>query len=238
MAQEPGASPSAAGPRFESRELRIGGRTHAYRVWLPPGWDARQRWPVILFLHGISQRGGDGAAPTTGGLGPALQSDPSRFPAVVVFPQCPSGRFWIQSDALDIAWKALQQSIEDFSGDPDRIVLTGISMGGFGVWELALRHPKAFAALVPICGGLVRPSVDLEREKDVARRLKALPSWVFHGADDTVVPVEASRRMVSALRSAGADVRYTEYPQAGHRAWVPAYGDPGLATWILSQRRR
>jgi predicted peptidase len=230
-------APAETAPGYVAREFDVAGRRHAYRAWLPPGFDRARRWPVIVYLHGVRQRGSDGEAPTRAGLGPALEADPARFPAVVVFPQCAEGRFWILEDMLDLAWAVTRDAIAAFAGDPERVVLTGASMGGYGVWELAAKHPHAFAGLVPVCGGLDRPRADPGAERDVARRLEDVPVWMFHSADDPVVPVEGSRRMAAAFRARGVAVRYTEYTDAGHAAWLRAYADPELAAWMVSRSR-
>jgi predicted peptidase len=112
--------------------------------------------------------------------------------------------------------------------DRRRIVLTGLSLGGYGAWAIGAAHGDRFAALVPICGG---------GEPADAERLARLPIWCFHGADDPVISVEESRTMVSAVRAAGGEVRYTEFPGVGHDSWTPAYANPELITWMLEQQR-
>ncbi|HYI09590.1 MAG TPA: prolyl oligopeptidase family serine peptidase [Thermoanaerobaculia bacterium] len=146
--------------------------------------------------------------------------------------------------------RALDASVKEFNGDPDRVYLTGLSLGGFGVWHLALAHPDRFAALVPICGGVVpagsatsvRQSPLTTHAKDphafTAQKLKHIPTWIFHGADDPVVVPEASRKIHEALKAVGGDVRYTEYEGAGHNSWDRAYGEEQLWMWLLAQRRR
>ncbi|NNM29677.1 MAG: prolyl oligopeptidase family serine peptidase [Akkermansiaceae bacterium] len=112
--------------------------------------------------------------------------------------------------------------------DPRRLYLTGLSMGGFGVWDTLWREPELFAAALPICGG------GLPEE---APAMRAVPTWAFHGGRDPVVPVEQSRRMVAALEAAGSGVRYTEFPDAGHDIWDRVYRDPAVLDWLLAQRR-
>jgi predicted peptidase len=162
-----------------------------------------------------------------------------------VFPQAPQGSEWNQ--IADITFAQLDAATREFGGDPDRTYLTGLSMGGYGVWDYALRQPHRFAALVPVCGGLVhprRPSMavrGLEGEADpyaaIARRLHDRPVWLFHGGQDNVVPPEYSRLLEAAFRAAGArDVRYTEFPDADHNSWDPAYAMPELWDWLFAQR--
>src|SRR5690606_13971787 len=137
----------------------------------------------------------------------------------------------------DIALAQLDAASREFGGDPDRTYLTGLSMGGYGTWDYALRDPQRFAALVPVCGGLVhpaRPSMAVAGLADAAdpyavaaQRLRDVPTWIFHGAKDDAVPVEFSRRMDAALKTASArDARYTEFPDANHNSWDPAYATP------------
>ena len=231
--------------RFHERTL-ANTRRSPYRVYVPEGHAIKghapgRRWPVVLFLHGAGEAGEDGRAPTTVGLGPAIARHPERFPVLAVFPQCRRGDSW-RGAMLDDALAALEETVTSLDGDRSRLYLTGVSMGGYGCWRLALQEPSRFAALVPVCGGLdsserrrARPGPALERAyDDAAARLRHLPAWVFHGDADAIVPVEESRTMVAALERAGAPVRYTEYSRVGHASWTPAYADPELMPWLLS----
>jgi predicted peptidase len=133
------------------------------------------------------------------------------------------------SAMLDMAMKVLDRSLKEFPIDKSRVYLTGLSMGGYGSWELAMRRPHLFAALAPICGGA---------DESQAAKLKDVPIWTAHGDADTVVPVERSRRMVQAVKAAGGNVQYLEYPKVGHNSWTPAYTDPdGLLPWMFKQQR-
>jgi predicted peptidase len=201
-------------------------QTLPYRVFVPKNLERPA--PVILFLHGAGECGDDGLAPTTVGIGPAIRRNPERFPAIVVFPQCPYGAAW-RGRPLDAARLALEQTVAELGGDDSRLYLTGISMGGYGTWSLARRDPKRFAALVPVCGGT--------REPEIARLFVDVPVWIFHGDADTVIPVSESRVMAEALRRLGGDVRYTEYAGVGHNSWDRAYAEPELMPWLLAQRR-
>jgi predicted peptidase len=149
---------------------------------------------------------------------------------------------------LKMAVQTLEESMKEFKGDPARVYLTGLSMGGYGTWALGAQWPGRFAALVPICGGVRLPP--LAREKlglavpkepaDIytitAQRIGGTPVWAFHGAADPIVPVTESRELVTALKAAGGNVRYTEYEGVGHDSWTKAYEDPELLTWLLAQR--
>lgn len=231
---------------FVAREVTVDGRSHRYQVFVPSRTVAPGKAPVILFLHGSGERGDDNLRQVAVGLGPHVQAHAGDFPAIVVFPQAPQDSEWNQ--VADVAFAQLDAATREFGGDPDRTYLTGLSMGGYGVWDYALRQSYRFAALVPVCGGLVhprRPSMavaGLDDEADpyaaVAQRLRGIPVWIFHGAKDDAVPVEYSRRMDAAFRTADArDARYTEFPDANHNSWDPAYATPELWTWLFAQRQ-
>jgi predicted peptidase len=239
----------ASGGRFLARDLVSQGKKYRYQVFVPAR-PAEGRTPVILFLHGSGERGSDGEKQTQAGLGPYLRAHATDFPAIVVFPQSPDDRSW-DGDVAQMALAALDAATDEFGGDRDRTYLTGMSRGGYGSFELALLQPQRFAALVPVCGGITLPGTrpdlaDLEVSSvashadpftDAAHQLRHIPTWMFHGADDDVVPPAQSRRMYAALKAAGADVRYTEFPGIGHNAWDPTYRSPELWTWLFAQHR-
>src|ERR1044071_3903827 len=214
-------------------EVVVDGAVTAYRVYEP---SAPEPLPLILFLHGAGESGTDDVLPTTVGIGPAIDAAPERFPALVVFPQASRGYGWRGSTPAP-AVAALDDVEERYDVDRGRVYVTGISMGGYGTWLLALQQPERFAAIVPVCGGLDRTSSTLSFPQ-AAQRLASLPQWVFHGDADDIIPVQTSRAMVRALRAAGAEVRYTEYPGVQHNSWDRAYAEPELMPWLLRQRRR
>lgn len=239
----------ASSGRFVSRQLALNGQTYRYQVFVPSRL-ADGKTPVILFLHGSGERGSDGQKQLEAGLGPYLQAHSKDFPAIVVFPQSPEDRSW-DGDVAQMAFAALDAAVGEFGGDPTRIYLTGMSRGGYGTYELAILQPQRFAALVPVCGGVTPPGTrpdldDLEVAgvashadpfADAAQQLRHIPTWMFHGAKDDVVPPAQSRRMYAAMKAVGADVRYTEFPDASHNAWDPAYQSPELWTWLFAQHR-
>ncbi len=182
----------------------------------------------MLFLHGSAERGRDGRKQTKVGLGPVLQEYPDPWPALVVMPQCPPGERWT-GPAADAALLALALAQHDYPVDESRIYLTGVSMGGYGSFAIAASDSERFAAVVPVCGG--------GQPETMAPRLRSVPLWVFHGAADDVVPVDRSREMVAAIRAAGGDVRYTEYPGVGHASWDVAYREQALSDWLFAQRK-
>lgn len=224
---------------FLARTVTVGGEAFSHQIYVPPEWCAERQWPVVLFLHGAGEGGGDGRSQTGVGLGPAIRRHPDRFPAIGVFPQARWGVPWYGLMAA-VALAALDRALAELHGDPLRVCLTGVSMGGYGTWRLALDHPHRFAALVPVCGGLGarrerlagQPLSDPHRA--AALRLRHLPAWIFHGAADPIIPVSESRSMAEALRRVDGEVRYTEYPGVGHDCWDLAYAEPDLMPWMLA----
>ncbi len=236
--------------RLLERAVTVEGTVYRYRVFLPRGYTPARAWPVVLFLHGSDERGDDDLAQATVGLGPLLLEHPRRVRAVVVLPQCRRDEKWVGPMARQ-ALAALDEAVAEFHGDPRRLYLTGISMGGAGAWYLARDH--RFAAVAPVSGE-VQPDPDDPLPKDaspalqgtlaapdpyaaLARQIAGTPVWAFHGEKDDQIPVAQSRRMVAALRALGSPVRYTEYPGAGHDVWDRAYRTPELWRWLLAQRR-
>lgn len=205
-----------------------------YLLHLPAGYEAKgeKRWPAMLFLHGAGERGTNLAKVGVHGPPKLVKSNP-EFPFIVVSPQCPAGEVWNEEALLAL----LDEVIEKHRVDEKRVYLTGLSMGGFGSWNLGLRHPKRFAAVAPICGGGDVLAVLLATPGNTAR-LKKLPVWAFHGAKDEIVPLAESERMVNVLKRAGnSNVKLTVYPQAGHDSWTETYQNQELYDWLLQHRR-
>lgn len=235
-------------PLQESSAVRgavsVEGLELPYRLLKPEGLSTERRYPLVLFLHGAGERGADNERQLA--YFPERMETPglrSRHPAFVLAPQCPEGHRWVEVDwsspvstpfpdepspAMLGAIAALREVVRDHPVDPSRIYLTGLSMGGFGVWDLATRHPEWFAAAAPICGG---------GDEGAAVRLVGLPLWAWHGAEDPVVAVSRSRGMVGTLERLGQDVRYTELEDRGHDVWHQAYGDGDFLDWMFRQRR-
>ncbi|HVA66473.1 MAG TPA: hypothetical protein VNK24_06065 [Elusimicrobiota bacterium] len=233
---------------FLPRSLSFRGAVRRYEVYVPADWTPDKKWPVILFLNGTGERGSDGVAETTSGFGPALKAHPERFPAVVVFPQCPGGDWWTSPGMTGLAMKALKKEIKEFRGDKRRIYLTGISMGGYGVWRMAADHPGFFAALTPISGAIhspasipeIPPAIDFLSGQDpfavLAEKIGATPVWVFHDADDPLVSVADDRRIAAAF-AGRPTFHYTELTGYGHLAWLGAYADAAWARWLFAQQK-
>lgn len=225
---------------FLDRTVTIDGATYRYQVYVPSNWTKAKQWPVIFFLHGAGERGDDGLAPTQVGIGRAIRLHSERFPAVVVMPQCRKEVWWNDPKMEAQAMAALANSMKEFHGDPNRIYLTGLSMGGYGTFTFAANHPEKFAVAVPICGGVVRPKEKAEGDPYAATAAKIgkTPVWMFHGEADPSVPVSESQKMNAALKAAGGNVQYTEYPGVGHNSWDQAYDEPELAKWMFAQKLR
>jgi predicted peptidase len=230
---------------FLNRKLSIGSTEYKYQVYVPADWSKKEKWPVILFLHGAGERGDDGMAQTEVGIGRAIRLFPDRFRAVIIMPQCRKGVWWTDTQMQAQALEALHRAMKEFNGDARRVYLTGISMGGYGSFAIAAKHPTLWAAIAPICGGVVPPrganipGLDLPAEpyKATAEKIGKTPVWIFHGAVDSIVPVTESQKMNEALKAAGGVVQYTEYPGVDHNSWDKAYADPELIRWMLAQRR-
>ncbi|MDB5330791.1 MAG: phospholipase/carboxylesterase [Phycisphaerales bacterium] len=200
-----------------------------YLLYLPEDYnkDPDKKWPLMLFLHGSGERGDDVEKVKVHGPPKVVEQNKDSQLAkefIVVSPQCPAGKGW-KSDELE--W-LLDDTAAHYRVDADRVYLTGLSMGGFGTWDLAANSPQRFAAIVPMCGG---------GNAAMVRRVKDLPIWVFHGDADPAVPVQRSDEMVKALKDAGADVTYTRYPGVGHDCWTRSYDNPELYKWLLSHKR-
>jgi predicted peptidase len=233
---------------FLDRVIARDGHDYAYQVYVPADYSTQATWPLILFLHGAGERGNDGLLQTAVGLAPAIRRDRKRFPAIVVFPQAPADSQWVGAPA-EVAIAALRHTLAEFRVDPDRVYLTGLSMGGHGTWYLAYRYPELFAAVVPICGWVLDPprfrgSVPVVPPDSgapmqaLARRLVNIPAWIFHGEVDAVVPVVGSREPAAALNAVGADVQYTEYLGLNHHVWDAAYASDEFIRWLFAQHRR
>jgi predicted peptidase len=205
-----------------------------YLLFLPEGYGKTpgQRWPLILFLHGAGERGASIWKVATHGPPKNVATHP-EFPFIVVSPQCPKGHTWDN----DVLLGLLNEIIRTYAVDTRRVYLTGLSMGGYGTWNLGLAYPEKFAAIVPVCGGGEWISVLLSsREK--TRMLKTLAVWAFHGGKDPVVPLEESQRMVEMLKKVGVkEIKLTVYPEAKHDSWTQTYKNPELYDWLLQHQR-
>jgi predicted peptidase len=218
------------------------GESLPYRLYLPSAPAAGRKLPLLLCLHGAGSRGEDNLAQLNTGFLTYLRYCRAQMPAILLGPQCPEGKRWVDTDwsaprhtmpdtptpFLRMALELVDELCRQHPVDPSRLYLSGVSMGAYGVWDVLQRRPRDFAAAVAVCGG-----------GDAARAttISQVPIWVFHGDQDTAVPVCRSREMVAALRALGAPVRYTEYAGMGHTAWDQTFANPEVPAWLFSQRR-
>ncbi len=236
-------APPAEDAAFETRQYQdANGATLLYRLLKPDTTGPeRKAHPLLVFLHGAGERGSDNKAQLKHGKQMMLTAA-KKYGAYVLVPQCPRGRKWAEVDwgkseqkmpekaappmrlVLEVVGKLQKQ----YRIDADRLYVMGLSMGGYGTWDVIQRYPGMFAAAVPICGG---------GDESRAERIAKVPIWAFHGGDDRVVPVSRSQNMIKAIRAAGGKPKYTEYPGVGHASWTPAFKDPELLKWLFSHKR-
>lgn len=233
---------------FESAD----GTALNYRVYYSPAYSAdKSKDPaaIIVFLHGSGGKGDDNTKQITDQIATVnfLVSESAEevlgdIPYIVIAPQCPEGTQWVDTpyangsysiDAvaetphLKAVHELILDTLEKDNADSDNVILGGISMGGYGTWDLALRHPETFNAIFPICGG---------GDPSKAALLENMGVWAFHCDGDASVPVSGSRDMMAALEDAGVSANYTEFNKVAHNAWMPAMtevSDPYLLEWIF-----
>lgn len=232
----PAVAADARAAGLTTRSVRVDKTEYTYQVYVPAAAAQNEKLPVIVFLHGIGQRGEGGFLPKSGAMTAVIENYMRQANAIIILPQCRTGRYWSDAEMTRMTLAATDDATKEFGGDADRTYLIGVSMGGYGAWSIAAEHAGKFAAVVPICGGSSLRGGD--RFTSVARRIGRTPVWAFHGAEDRIVPVTESRGMVEALRAAGGDVRYNEYAGVGHNVWTNALREPGLLPWLFSQRRK
>ncbi|MEM9886837.1 MAG: alpha/beta hydrolase fold domain-containing protein [Bacteroidota bacterium] len=220
-----------------------------YRILYPENYDQTKQYPLLLFLHGAGERGDDNEAQLVHGASLFLQQENRRkYPAIVVFPQCPKDGYWAKVErsedrstwefpfydrvnpALGAVIELIDQLLVEESIDQNRIYVSGLSMGGMGTFELLSRRPDLFAAAAPICGG--------GNLAMAARHARNTAFWIFHGDADAVVPVDLSRNMYKRLQTLGADVKYSEYAGVNHNSWDNAFAEPNYLKWLFSMRKK
>jgi len=200
------------------------GKEAKYILFVPHDYKGDKAYPLILFLHGAGETGTDGEKQAKVGLGPAIKKHEKTFPFLAVFPQSLKRTWQADSEDGKRAVAILDEVEKNYKVDAKRVYLTGLSMGGFGTWSFAAKYPERWAAIVPICGG---------GNTEKAEKIKDIPCWCFHGDADTAVPVKRSRDMIAALKVAGGQPKYDEFPGVGHNSWDKAYGNQELYDLLL-----
>ena len=189
--------------------------------------DSKKKWPLILFLHGIDERGKDINLIKLHGIPKVVESNKS-FPFITLSPQCPLKFDWrddtIQYEVISI----LEDFIKNNNVDKNRVYITGLSMGGYGTWGIISKRPEIFAAAIPICGG---------GNPEKALRIKDLPIWAFHGEDDSVIPVQETISMVEEINKINGNIKFTKYPNTNHNSWTKTYNNKDIYNWLLLQSR-
>ncbi|MGA2501612.1 MAG: alpha/beta hydrolase-fold protein [Tepidisphaeraceae bacterium] len=228
---------------FLNRSIELNGVSYRFQVYLPEDWrrgDGRL-WPIVLFLHGRGERGSDGMWQTQIGLPQAVRDHPERWPFVIVMPQCPQGHYWTDPGSQDLAMAALDRETAEFHGDPDRTYLSGLSLGGYGAWELARLYPHRWAAVAIAAGGVFwsyapeRWNQSATLPAEYAHALGRTPIWLFQGTDDPVVAPRQSELMYDAFKGAGGHIRLWLYQGLKHDCWTRAYNEPELPRWLLER---
>jgi predicted peptidase len=232
---------------YEAKTLVSGkGERMPYRLLKPEKIEPGKHYPLVLFLHGIGERGDDNLRQLLWGAGEfAKPTNRQKYPCFVVAPQCPASGLWVGSDLNELLspkfafsdkptkpMKLVLELLDKLAGqlpiDKGRIYVTGLSLGGFGTWELIERRPDFFAAAIPICG---------RGDLALAAKLKNLPIWAFHGDADPIVPVRHTKAMIEAIRKAGGKPKMTIYPGVGHDSWSATYADPKVLAWLFAQKK-
>lgn len=223
-----GAEPAASGKQVEQALKTSDGATVDYLLYLPEDYDAEKPGPLVLFLHGRGESFGPLSLVAKWGP-PRFAARGDSLPYILVSPQCPGDDSWSKPTQQKRLAELLEKIVDSYAVDTGRIYLTGLSMGGYGSWQLAANHPETFAAVVPICGG---------GDPENAAKLKDLPIWVFHGDQDRAVPFQRSVDMVEAIQAAGGNkIRFTTLEHIGHNSWSSAYATPELYQWMFKQQR-
>lgn len=213
-----------------------------YRLFIPENYDASKEYPVIVFLHGAGERGNNNNSQLKNAIQPLFNTQEQVKEAIIIAPQCPTGKRWVETDWTkgcydsdsieEVQLKSVMGILADiqneYSTDSDRIYAFGLSMGGFGTWDLITRHSDVFAAAIPICGSGDASKTDI---------LKDIPIWTFHGTKDAVVPYSGTETMYNAITGAGGEkIIFTTYIGADHIIWNQAASEDGLIDWLFSQR--
>ena len=235
---------------FEKKQFINGKDTLRYRILYPLKYKKHKAYPLVIFLHGSGERGRDNEAQLMhGGKLFANENIRKHFPAIVIFPQCPSDSSWaryrrgansgervfLSDEDAPVPQQLVKQLVDSlvnhFIVDNGRLYLGGLSLGGFGTYDLLTRYPGYFTAAFPICGTANIPMY--------IERARQTPLWIFHGALDSSVSPKPDRELYKALMTRGIKtVAYTEYPLAGHNSWDSAFAEPKLLPWLFSNKKK
>ena len=231
----------------ERHVFKLDGKSRPYRLLKPTDVKSGEKHALVVILHGAGECGVDNTKQLVwfwNDKKPSVMTRPevAKEKAFVIVPQCPDGKQFVEvpwgkgsykspeiSEPLKLTLALVDSFVKEQPIDADRVYVVGMSMGGYGAIDAVQRRPELFAACVSICG-----AGDLGKAKEIAH----VPVWAFHGDADNVVPVSGSRELVDALKKAGAEPKYTEYPKVGHNSWSPAFEDKEFWNWIFAQKRQ
>ena len=238
----------SASDQYLSKTHEKDGQSLNYRILYPVDFDESKTYPLVAFLHGMGERGSGNNKQLTHGS--KLFADSlEKYPAVVIFPQCPENDYWANlsrpdeggrnriftfhtdrgpNPSLALVMDLMDEMIEKDFIDDDRVYVSGLSMGAMGAWELLWRMPEKIAAAIPICGGGAR---------EKAPEMINIPIWIFHGIKDDVVHPRYSTMMMKAIQAAGGKAKISLYPEANHNSWDPAFAEPKFLSWLFSKRK-
>lgn len=220
------------------------GNSQPFRILFPDNFDTSKNYPLVIFYHGAGERGSDNEKQLIHVSNLFLSDDfRKNYPAFVLLPQCPEDIKWVDADwtedfnvlkdrmtdPLRLSKVLIENISEIYKTDTTKYYAIGMSMGGFGVWDIISRYPDLFAAVIPICGG---------GDLNYAEKIKDVPIWAFHGDSDKLVKVSRTRDMITAIKNAGGNPKYTEYRNTGHGSWINAFSEPGFFKWLFSNQRK
>ncbi len=241
------ASAASAADDYETRVYKSKGAqptTLPYRLLKPAKIEDGKKYPLVIFFHGAGERGTDNQAQLRNNATLFAEKEVrEKYPCFEIVPQCPGDAQWVAmqwgadsgvqpkepTPQLAAALEVITAIEKEFPIDTKRVYVTGLSMGGFATWDIIARHPELFAAAAPVCGG---------GDEATAPTIAKTPIWAFHGAIDDVVKTKRTRNMIEAIKKAGGEPKYTEYPGVGHFAWGKAYTEPDFLPWLFAQHRK
>jgi predicted peptidase len=221
------AASQAKDSGFLDKTIEQDGATVKYVVYVPKQYNPEKPHPTILFLHGAGERGDDGQAQVKVGLGPAIKKAEEKWNYIVIFPQVPKGKNFVDIEKTLLA--IVDKTKKEYKVDEKRLYVTGLSMGGMGTWHLICKYPDMFAAAAPICG---------RGNPADAAKIKDVPVWNFHGDQDKAVPIKGSQDMIDAIKAAGGNPKFTIYPGVGHNSWDKAYNEEKLEEWFIQHAKK